>query len=241
MRLLLLITLLMAYPPLHAEQWRVVGDAQAAPYSFIVEGNDKPLGLDVELVKAVLDEIGIPYTMRLYPWERVVHMLDRGEADIGFQFIGSPERMRQYELAGPLRIGSTVFMTTYKTAIRDWHEFADLTPYVIGQVRGYTYQSAYDKAVLTRDTSAHTPNQLVSMLLAGRIGIIVGDRDQLMYFIREQHAEGSVRILPTPLVEMPRYVAFAKGDSARAAQFSSTLERLRQSGALSVIYRRWQQ
>ena len=241
MRFVLLIVLLMAHPPLQAEQWRVVGDGQAAPYSFTLEGREQPLGLDVELVQAVLTEMGIPYTLRLYPWERVVHMLDRGEADIGFQFIGSPERMRQYELAGPLRVGSTVFMTTYKTAIRDWREFADLAPYVIGQVRGYTYQSAYDKTALTRDTSAHTPRQLVSMLLAGRIGMIVGDRDQLMYFVREQRAEGSVRILPTPLVEMPRYVAFAKGDSARAARFSSTLERLRQSGALDVVYRRWQQ
>lgn len=241
MRLLVLIVLLMAHPLLQAEQWRVVGDGHAAPYSFTVEGNDNPLGLDVELIKAVLNEAGIPYTMRLYPWERVIHMLERGDAEMGFQFIGSPERMRQYELAGPLRIGSTVFMTTYKTAIRDWREFADLSPYIIGQVRGYTYQSDYDKTELTRDTSAHNPRQLVSMLLAGRIGIIVGDRDQLMYFIREQRAEGSVRVLPTPLVEMPRYVAFAKGDSARAARFSNALERLRQSGALNVIYRRWQQ
>ena len=91
-----------------------------------------------------------------------------------------------------------------------------------------------------RDTSAQNPRQLVSMLLAGRIDIIIGDRVQLMYFVREQRAEQHVRILPKPLVEMPRYVAFAKGDSVRAKQFAAALERLRQNGKLDQIYQRWQ-
>jgi polar amino acid transport system substrate-binding protein len=41
-------------------------------------------------------------------------------------------------------------------------------------------------------------------------------------------------------VEMPRYVAFAKGDSTRADQFAAALERLRQAGTLDTIYQRWQ-
>lgn len=240
MRTLLLCLLLATHSAVLAEEWRVVGDEQFAPYSYVTAEDDRPRGLDVELVAAVLHEAKIPYTLRLYPFERVKRMLNRGDAEMAFQFAGTPERMQQYELAGPLRTGSTIFMTTGKTAIHDWNELDDLSPYVIGQVRGYVYQSAFDQADLARDTSAHNPRQLVSMLLAGRIDIIVGDRVQLLYFVREQRAEKTVRILPKVLVEMPRYVAFAKGDSARAEQFSTALERLRQAGALDVIYQRWQ-
>ncbi|MOA55127.1 glutamine ABC transporter periplasmic protein [compost metagenome] len=78
------------------------------------------------------------------------------------------------------------------------------------------------------------------MLLAGRIDIIVGDRTQLLYFVREQRAQDNVRILPHPLVEMPRYVAFAKGDQARARLFSDALRRLQDSGRLQAIYKRWE-
>ena len=240
MRTLLLCLLLVAHPAVLAEEWRVIADGQAAPYSYVTAEDDRPRGLDVELVAAVMHEAQIPYRLRLYPWERVIRMLNRGDAEMAFQFIGTPKRRQQYELAGPIRTGSTIFMTTAKTAIRDWSELDDLSPYIIGQVRGYTYQSAYDQADLTRDTSAHNPRQLVSMLLAGRIDIIIGDRVQLLYFVREQRAEKTVRILPKPLVQMPRYVAFAKGDTARAKQFSAALERLRQAGALDVIYQRWQ-
>lgn len=235
-----LCLLLLLTSAAQAEAWRVVGDEQFAPYSYVALEDDTPLGLDVELVEAVLAEAGQPYILRLYPWARVKRMLDRGTVAMAFQFAGTPERMQQYQLVGPLRTGSTVFMTTGKTAIVDWAQLDDLSPYVIGQVRGYAYQTDFDKADLARDTSAQNPRQLVSMLLAGRIDIIIGDRVQLMYFVREQRAEQHVRILPKPLVEMPRYVAFAKGDSVRAGQFAAALERLRQNGELDLIYQRWQ-
>jgi polar amino acid transport system substrate-binding protein len=240
MRIRALCLLLLTSCAIQADDWKVVGDEQFAPYSFVTLEDDQPRGLDVDLVEAVMQAANIPYNLRLYPWERVKRMLDRKEVAMAFQFAGTPERMQQYELVGPIRTGSTVFMTTGKTAIRDWLTLDDLSPHLIGQVRGYSYQTAFDKADLRRDSSAQNPRQLVSMLLAGRIDIIVGDRAQLMYFVREQRAEHEVRVLFKPLVEMPRYVAFAKGDRTRADQFAAALERLRQAGTLETIYRRWQ-
>lgn len=235
----LLLALLVTSTSLAAEPWRVVGDEQFSPYSFVTAEDDTPRGLDVELVDAVLREAKVNYDIRLYPWERVKRMLDRGEVQMAFQFAGTPLRQQQYELVGPLRSGSTVFMTTAKTALSDWKSLDDLSPYVIGQVRGYAYEENFDRADLARDTTAQNPRQLVSMLLAGRIDIIVGDRVQLQYFVREQRAQEQVRILPRPLIQMPRFVAFAKGDSERARQFSEALVRLRKSGTLGKIEQRW--
>jgi polar amino acid transport system substrate-binding protein len=223
----------------NAEEWLVVGDEQFAPYSFVEADDETPRGLDVELVEAILREANIAHVIRLYPWERVKRMIERNEAEMAFQFAGTPERMAQYELVGPIRHGSTVFMTTNRTSLQNWQTLDDLRPYMIGQVRGYAYESNFDKAELSRNNSAQNPSQLVAMLLIGRIDIIIGDRDQLLYLIREQHAESRVRILPKPLVEMPRYVAFTKGDKQRATQFAAALERLRQSGTLEAIYQRW--
>jgi polar amino acid transport system substrate-binding protein len=240
MRYLLLALLALSHS-LAAQPWRVVGDEQFAPYSYVTPESDTPHGLDVELVDAVLREAKVPYEIRLYPWERVKRMLDRGEVQMAFQFAGTPQRQEQYELVGPLRSGSTVFMTTAKTAIKDWQALEDFSPYVIGQVRGYSYEENFDRADLARDTSAQNPRQLVSMLLAGRIDIIVGDSVQLQYFVREQRAQEQVRVLPRPLIQMPRFVAFAKGDIERARQFSEALVRLRNAGKLDEIQQRWAQ
>lgn len=239
MRSLSLVLLLLLSPLLHAETWRVIGDEQFAPYSFVTQDDDTPRGIDVDLIGAVLQQAGIAHSLRLYPWERVKRMLERGETEMAFQFAGTPERMAQYELVGPIRTGSTVFMTTAKTSIQDWQTLDDFSPFVIGQVRGYAYESAFDRADLARDTSAQNPRQLVSMLLAGRIDIIVGDRTQLLYFVQEQRAQKHVRLLPRPLVEMPRYVAFTKGDE-RARRFAAALEKARASGELEKVLRRWE-
>ncbi|SIR98342.1 amino acid ABC transporter substrate-binding protein, PAAT family [Aquipseudomonas alcaligenes] len=241
MRSLPLLLLVLFSALATAETWRVVGDEQFAPYSFVTMDDDTPRGVDVELIQAIMQAGAIDYQLRLYPWERVKRMLDRGEVEMAFQFAGTPERKAQYELAGPIRTGSTVFMTSHKISLKDWKTLDDFTPFVIGQVRGYAYESNFDKADLRRDTSAQNPRQLVSMLLAGRIDIIVGDRTQLLYFIQEQRAHGSVRLLPTPLVEMPRYVAFAKGDSQRARQFDAALDKVRASGELEKILRKWEE
>lgn len=239
MKTLWMAALLILATPLVAEEWRVVGDEQFAPYSFVSLDDETPRGLDVELVRAVLDESGEAYSLRLYPWARVKQMLERGEVHMAFQFAGTPERQAQFELVGPLRSGSTVFMSSKRLVLQDWRSLDDLSPYVIGQVRGYAYEAAFDKADLRRDSSASNPRQLVSMLLAGRIDIIVGDREQLLYFVREQRAQDEIHILPTPLVQMPRYVAFAKGDKARAEVFARALERLRGDGRLDAILQRW--
>ena len=93
----LLLALLLLSTSLAAQPWRVVGDEQFAPYSFVTAEDDTPRGLDVELVDAVLREAQVPYEIRLYPWKRVKRMLDRGEVQMAFRFAGTPQRQAQYD------------------------------------------------------------------------------------------------------------------------------------------------
>lgn len=218
--------------------WRLVADASFEPYSYLGRDGSSPQGLDVELVSAVMRETGTPFRISLLPWERVKLQLAQKEADAGFVFTGTAERRAQYELVGPLRTGRTVFITLTQNRLRYWRSLDDLKPYLIGQVHGYSYETDFDKADLERDLHATTPRQLVAMLLAGRVDVIVGDKTQLLYFIQQLQAENQVRVLSKPLVEMPRYVAFAKGDP-RARQFETALRKLQQNGQLQAIQQRW--
>ncbi|MGC0151854.1 substrate-binding periplasmic protein [Chromobacterium vaccinii] len=220
--------------------WRLVADASFEPYSYLADDGRTPQGLDVELVQAVMREAGAPFRIGLLPWERVKLLLAQKDADAGFVFTGTAERRAQYELVGPLRKGQTVFITLRQSALQGWRSLDDLKPYMIGQVHGYAYDTDFDQADLQRDLHASSPRQLVAMLLARRVDIIVGDKVQLLYFIQQQQAGGLVRVLARPLVEMPRYIAFAKGDP-RARQFETALRRLQQNGGLQAVFQRWPQ
>ncbi|MEO9386361.1 substrate-binding periplasmic protein [Chromobacterium phragmitis] len=220
--------------------WLLVADANFEPYSYLSGNDPTPKGLDVELVDAVMRETGQPFHIALLPWERVKQQLALKNAVAGFVFTGTAERRAQYDLAGPLRKGETVFITLKRCALRGWRSLDDLKPYQIGQVRGYAYDTEFDKAPLNRDQNAGSPGQLVAMLLAGRVDVIVGDKVQLLYFIQQRGAGALVRVLDKPLVVMPRYVAFAK-DDPRARQFEAALKRLQQNDALQPIFQRWPQ
>ena len=235
--LVLLLSLIASV--VQAEVWRVAGDTQFAPYSFVTEDDDIPRGLDVELVQAVLNEARVGYHIRLYPWQRVKRMLHTGQVRMAFPFAGTPDRQAEYDLVGPLRSGMTVFMVRNDFPLRDWKQLDDLQPYIIGQVQGYAYEERFDLHELNRDTSSVTPRQLVSMLLAGRVDVIIGDRIQLLHFAQEKQVQDQVRLLRKPLIEMPRFVAFRKGDLAHAREFSEALVRLRKRGELERIIERW--
>lgn len=241
MRLMLCSVILLLSTSLAAETWRVVGNATFVPYSYIDPVTNTPKGLDVDLVSAVLKDAGVDFQIRLYPWQRVIKMLANGQADMAFIFTGTLERQLQFHLVGPIREGTTRFMTRLGFPLNDWHDLNDLEPYVIGQVAGYTYESTFDSASLKRDKTALQAGQLVAMLLAERVNIIVGDALQLLYLAREQDGVTNVRMLPTPLVRMPRYVAFTKGQSVRAEQFNEALQRLRANGTLDAIIANWRQ
>ncbi|WP_083370229.1 substrate-binding periplasmic protein [Chromobacterium sphagni] len=220
--------------------WRLVADASFEPYSYLDQDGRTPQGLNVELVSAVMRETGVPFRINLLPWERVKLQLTLKDADAGFVFTGTAERRAQYDLVGPLRKGQTVFITLAQSSLRYWRGLYDLKPYLIGQVHGYSYDTDFDKADLARDLHATSPRQLVTMLLAGRVDVIVGDKVQLLYFLQQLQAANQVRVLSKPLVEMPRYVAFAKGDP-RARQFEAALKKLQQNGGLQAILQRWPQ
>ena len=222
-----------------AQTWQIAGDSQFEPYSYTQGHNMPAQGLDVELVEAILKEANIDYELRLYPWERVKLLLEQSRIDMAFPFAGTPSRHNQYQLAGPLRSGSTVFMVSKELPLHDWQQFSDLQHYTIGQIRGYSYAQDYDSAPLTRNMNADTPQQLISMLLAGRFEIIIGDRIQLLHLAQQQGVLNQVRILPTAVAQMPRFVAFEKTNQQSAQRFSQALENLRKSGRLQSIEQRW--
>ena len=223
---------------LAVEPWRIVADASFEPYSYLATDGSTSRGLDVDLVDAVMGEVGEPYSITLLPWERVKLLLTQRAIDAAFVFTGTAERRSQYDLVGPLRNGETVFVTREGSPLRFWHDFNDLKPYLVGQVRGYNYDSDFDAAKLRRDQHASSPRQLVAMLLAGRVDVIVGDKVQLLYYVQQLKSESLVRVLSKPLRQIPRYVAFAK-DDPRARQFEGALKRAQQNGKLQTILLRW--
>lgn len=221
------------------QSWIVASDVAFAPYAYLDARTQRPAGLDTEIVSAALDAAAQPFEIRLYPWERAKRMLDGGQVDAVFQFAGTPERREHYRLVGPIRQGVTVLMARLDGPA-DYRTLADLAPYTIGTVHGFAYTEEFDKAALKKDSGAVNVEQLLRKLAARRVDVIVGDRHQLLYLVRQLGLGAEVRIIGKPLAEVPRFVGFRKESEDKAARFEKGLDIIRQNGTLNRILQRWE-
>jgi polar amino acid transport system substrate-binding protein len=224
--------------PAAAEVWRIACDDNFPPYNYVEK--DRVVGLDAEIVAAVVRQAGAEVEFEPQPWSRVQDMLARVEVDAAFQFVGRPDRFERYFMVGPYRVGQTVFATRPGVSI-DFSGLDSLRGYRIGQIRGYTYGAAFDMAPgLIKDSSAGDNLQLVRMLAAGRVEVIIGDRDTLMHFARKDGLHAQMRLLTPVFAEVPRYIAVPRLRPTVAARMDRALSELRSNGGLAEILKRWE-
>lgn len=221
-----------------AEVWRIACDNNFPPYNFV--DDNKVVGLDAEIVAAMVKQAGAEVDFEPQPWSRVQDLLERGEVDAAFQFVGRPDRFEKYFMIGPHRLGQTVFAgrSGRDIPVRD---VGMLRGYRIGAVRGYTYGPSFDDATyLTKDTTAGDNLQLVRMLAAGRVDLIIGDREALAYFARSAGLHAQMQVLQPVLSEVPRYIAVPRSKPQIAARLDKALADLRRNGGMTAILKRWE-
>ncbi|MFN4309526.1 MAG: substrate-binding periplasmic protein [Ferrovibrio sp.] len=235
-RLVLILIALLLASPAAAQVWRIACDENFPPYNFIEQG--RVAGLDAEIIDALVRRAGAVPQIDPQPWVRVQDLLERGEVDAAFQFVGRPDRFEKYFMVGPFRTGQTVFAGRPDSDLR-WNELSDLRGYRIGTIRGYTYGEAFDTALgLTKEAAAGDNSQLVRMLAARRVDLIVGDRETLTFFARREGVR--LHVLAPPLAEVPRYIAVPRTRPDRAERLAGALAAMRRDGTLAAILKRWE-
>lgn len=221
-----------------AETWLIACDENFPPYNHVEDG--RVVGLDAEIIAAIVGKAGAEPRFEPQPWNRVQQMLERGEVDAAFQFVGRPDRFESYFMIGPHRTGLTVFASRRGVDV-PYRRLQDLRPYRIGVIQGYTYGRDFDMAAfLTKDSAAGNYRQLVRMLAAGRVDLAIGDRETLTYFARLENLREQIAILDPPFAEVPRYIAVPKSRPQIAARMDAALQELRRSGELATILSRWE-
>lgn len=235
--LALLLALAAAAPMAHAETWTVVSEEKFPPYNTTENG--KRVGLDVDIVDAVLKRIGVEPEHRGVPWNRVVHELDQNQVDIGFQFIGRADRFEAYNLVGPHRSGLTVFAVPADSPLT-FATLEDLRGKTVGVVQGFSYTAEFDAADYIRKDAAIDNTLNIRKLVNGRLDAVIGDLHTLSYLAKAEGAAGKIKFLPKALSEVPRYIAFPKARKDKADRFAKGLEELKADGTIDAILSRWQ-
>ncbi len=232
----LLLAAFLAGVPAHAEYWTIASEDHFPPYNFSFNGNRT--GIDTDIVNALLKELEVTPVHRALAWTEVLQAMDGNSVDVGFQFIASPARFEQYNMIGPFRTGTTVFMVRKNSTIT-FDRLEDLTPYRIGVVDGFSYASDFDAATYLNKIPSSSNVVNFRRLILGRVDVVVGDLHVLNYMAKQDGRLKDVRVLPKPLGLVPRYIAVPKARKDKAERLQAAFVKLRDNGAITRIVDSW--
>ncbi|WP_431854966.1 substrate-binding periplasmic protein [Azospirillum sp.] len=225
-----------ALPAAGADYWTIASEDHFPPYNFSLKG--KRTGVDTEIVEALLKELGVTPVHRPLSWREVVQSMDENTADVAFQFIASPARFEQYNMIGPFRTGTTVFMVRKDSDIT-YERLEDLAPHRIGVVDGFSYAPDFDAATFLEKVPSSSNVVNFRRLMLGRVDVVVGDLHVLNHVAKQDGRLKDVRVLPKPVGLVPRYIALPKARKAKAEQLQAAFVKLRDDGTIARIVDSW--
>lgn len=142
LRLLVLSVLLVAMP-VSANIFMVYGAYDGFPKYFEEEGQAK--GVVVEITRYCLDEMQLPYEIRLLPWMRTYTLAERGGGGV-IGLSKSQERLALFDFFEPIFTEEIVLLVKqgYEFSYQD---IADLKDRLVGVSIDTSYRTAFDQAL----------------------------------------------------------------------------------------------
>lgn len=241
---LLCLLLLLALPAVQAAQtsaFMIYGSFDGFPKYYEEDGEAK--GIVVDISKHCLDEMQVPYQIRLMPWMRAYTLAQRGEGGvIGLSM--SDERLALFDFSEP------IFTERIVLVVKKGREFAyeqvgDLRDKLIGASIGTSYGNAFDAAVADGSLTIVGFNDTrsgLAMLMRERIdAVLLGssiDLKRLAQGNPDLHG-AEFATLPVPFKTDSKYLGISVTLKMGwfLQQFNQCLERGHRSGAFdSIIY-----
>lgn len=213
--LLFLSCSVMAEDELTADVLRLVS-TDVTPWGF-VDKLGKPSGLHVELLQKISAKSGIPTTVVVEPYVRVVRDMQQGTADLSIMF-DSPESHEIAHLLTPIE-PVNVFLVSREQL--SWRALLDKPNLRIGQMGRSNYGIEHFQLKDSHFSPINTVVQGIAMLLRGRLDAVLCTSPAFSLALEELEVLTSVPLKAFHLVEVRAGVFLSKKSTLDKAFFSS--------------------
>lgn len=188
-----------------------VGADPFPPYQY-VDKDGKIHGLDYELVKKVLEDMGYDAEFIIDDWSKILKMFENKQLDLIFQVQKTPERERKWYFSDKLRDAITVVITSKnnKVKVKDLNDFIGKMSqhkWKLGVVKSYKYGEPFDSIPDQYKVFYSSNETLVTAVNNEKVMFGVIDLGVLNYLV-EKHGLNNIRIVDNAKKARPLYVAF---------------------------------
>ena len=181
-----------------------------APYSFLE--NDKPTGIDIDLITKIAEKLKLPVSFKIIPWSRLKQLMLVSEIECAAAFLRSPdnEKVMAY-MKTPITTGdySLFIAENNKNALLNISDFYGAT---IAVNRGFSIPTELKSPIskgLIKIYEVNSPVQSLQMLSTSRVKAALIDKHVGNYYKQKLNIEKITTVEP-PLVSTPVYLVFSK-------------------------------
>ena len=202
------------------------------PFTYHENGSGELTGYDVEVMKAIGEQLGVDVKFEETQWDAIFAGLDAGRFDaIANQVSITPERQDAYDFSTPYTVSPGVIVvnkgddsissfadlkgkTTAQSLTSNWYELAKKSGADVENVEGWA--------------------QAVTLLKQGRVDATINDE---LTYLDYEHTEGDtgLAIAATTDDEAHNAVAFRPGSDSLIKAVDKALVTLRKDGTLAKI------
>jgi His/Glu/Gln/Arg/opine family amino acid ABC transporter permease subunit len=210
---------------------RVGTEGTYSPFSYHDPATGELVGYDIDVAKAVGEQLGVPVEFVETPWDSIFAALEANRFDVvANQVTITPERQAKYDLSQPYTVGEGVIVT--RADDDSISSLADLK----GKTTAQSITSNW--AQVARDAGATVEGvegfaQAITLLNQGRIDATVNDSIAVYAYFAET-GDNSVKIAAQTGETSDQGFA-ARKNSGLLHELNGALDELRSDGKLTAI------
>jgi His/Glu/Gln/Arg/opine family amino acid ABC transporter permease subunit len=214
---------------------RVGTEGTYAPFSYHDPATGALAGYDVDVARAIGENLGVKVEFVETPWDSIFAALEANRFDIvANEVTVSPERQAKYDLSKPYSVGEGVIVT--KADNNSITSLADLK----GKTTAQSITSNW--AQVARDAGANVQSvegfaQAITLLNQGRIDATVNDSIAVYAYLAET-GDTSIKIAAKTDEKSEQALA-ARKNSGYLPELNGAIDALRSSGKLAEISQKY--
>lgn len=214
----------------------LIGDDHSYPPYAFTDENGQPSGFNVDIAKAVAEEMGLKAEMRLEAWSKVKSDLASGGIDAIAGMFNMPERRLVFDFSTRHNISSYTLFVRKGSGISRSSEAKDKE--IIVEKSDIGHDWALAQHFSEKIIPAPSITDAFFLLAAGKHDAVLVGRMQ-GYYIAEKFKLKELVAVEDNLFEMDYCFAVKKGNADLLAKLNNGLQILKASGRYNEIYDRW--
>ncbi|MBT6539414.1 MAG: transporter substrate-binding domain-containing protein [Francisellaceae bacterium] len=213
------------------------------PFEYKDE-NNKITGYSVEILQAILEELSVEDNIKIYPWKRVLLIVNKDINTLAFTMARTPARENTFKWVGPIA-KREIYLWKLKDRkdiiIENW---SDVQKYTIGTVRGDAAENQLKEKGFIKGKNidpVNTQLQNYKKLYNKRVDLMYGLELSTIYGVTKAGLDTSALEKSLFLSgDLNYYYAFNINTSDETVlKFNNALEKIKNNGVFDSIVRKY--